>query len=154
MTWRRCALLAAGAVACVGAIQLVPYGRSHDNPVVAMEPAWDSPSTRSLARAACFDCHSNETTWPRYASIAPVSWLVQSDVDEGRSKLNFSEWRRTQSDARDAGRNVRTHDMPPWYYALMHPAARLSDTDRQALAGGLDATIAADAPGALQPRKP
>jgi len=46
-----------------------------------------------MARRACFDCHSNETVWPWYSSIAPVSWLVQRDVDEGREKLNFSDWK-------------------------------------------------------------
>jgi hypothetical protein len=77
-------------------IQLVPYGRDHDNPPVQSEPPWDSPDTRALARQACFDCHSNETEWPAYANIAPVSWLVQRDVDEGRAVLNFSEWQRPQ----------------------------------------------------------
>ena len=73
-------------------IQLVPYGHAHDNPPVAAEPNWDSPQTRELAQRACFDCHSNETTWPWYSNVAPVSWLVQHDVDEGREYLNFSRW--------------------------------------------------------------
>ena len=55
------------------AIQLVPYGRTHTNPPVTAEPAWDSPQTRALAVRACFDCHSNETVWPWYTSIAPIS---------------------------------------------------------------------------------
>ena len=59
------------------AIQLVPYGRDHTNPPIAGEPAWDAPATRTLVKQACFDCHSNETKWPLYASIAPASWLVQ-----------------------------------------------------------------------------
>ena len=70
------------------AIQLIPYGRAHANPPVLAEPAWDSPATRDLAVRACFDCHSNETVWPWYSNIAPVSWLVQRDVDGGRNKAN------------------------------------------------------------------
>jgi hypothetical protein len=82
----------------VRAIQLVPYGRDHGNPPVTGEPTWDASETRALVKQACFDCHSNETEWPAYASIAPVSWLVQRDVNEGRAVLNFSEWPRPQQE--------------------------------------------------------
>ncbi len=115
------------------AIQLVPYGRTHSNPPVVAEPAWDAPATRELARQACFDCHSNETQWPTYASVAPSSWLVQNDVDGGRAHLNFSEWQRPQRHAKDAADEVRNRAMPPWYYAMLHPPARLSDADRERL---------------------
>ena len=73
-------------------IQLVPFGRDHTNPPVVQEPKWDSPATRELAKRACFDCHSNETVWPWYSNIAPVSWLVANDTYEGRDHLNFSDW--------------------------------------------------------------
>ena len=73
-------------------IQLVPYGRDHTNPRVIAEPTWDSAKTRATAVIACFDCHSNETKWPWYSNIAPMSWLVQRDVDEGREHMNLSEW--------------------------------------------------------------
>jgi len=56
--------LAGGAVIVLAAIQLVPFGRDHQNPPVTGEPAWDSPRTRELFFRACKDCHSNETTWP------------------------------------------------------------------------------------------
>ena len=72
-------------------LQLIPYGHAHNNPVVVKEPAWDSPTTRTLAQRACFDCHSNETVWPWYTNIAPVSWMTQHDVEDGRRKLNFSD---------------------------------------------------------------
>jgi mono/diheme cytochrome c family protein len=73
-------------------IQLIPFGHSHTNPPEAGEPAWNSPATRELIHRACFDCHSNESVWPWYSNVAPVSWLVQRDVNEGRSHLNFTEW--------------------------------------------------------------
>src|SRR5207237_2093093 len=120
------------------AIQLVPYGRAHTNPPVSVEPPWETPATRELARQACFDCHSNETRWPAYAFVAPTSWLLQNDVDGGRVHLNFSEWQRPQRHAKDAADQVRTGDMPPWYYARLHPEARLSDTDRARLAAAFD----------------
>ena len=53
-------------------IQLVPYGHAHTNPPVVQEPAWDSARTRQLFMAAFADCHTNETQWPWYSSVAPV----------------------------------------------------------------------------------
>jgi len=82
-------IVLAGVIVLI-AIQLVPYGHAHTNPPVTGDPQWDSPQTRELAKRACFDCHSNETVWPWYSNIAPVSWLIQHDVDEGRSRMNFS----------------------------------------------------------------
>lgn len=130
-----------GAGAAVVLIQLVPYGRDHSNPPVTQEPAWSSPQVRELAVRACYDCHSNETTWPWYSHVAPVSWLVQRDTDEGRSKLNFSEWNRPQRDADEAAEVVTEGEMPMPIYALIHPHARLTDQERQQLAAGLTATI-------------
>ena len=120
------------------AIQLVPYGRSHTNPPVVQEPAWDSATTREIVRGSCFDCHSNETTWPWYASVAPTSWLVQYDVDEGRSHVNFSEWQRPQRHAKDAADEVRTKEMPQTDYLLLHPNARLTDAQREQLAASFE----------------
>jgi mono/diheme cytochrome c family protein len=122
------------------AIQLVPYGRDHDNPPVAAEPAWDSPETRALTVAACFDCHSNETEWPWYTNVAPLSWLVQRDVEEGREELNFSEWNRRQ-EGEEAAETVREGSMPPWTYTLLHSEARLDDAQIDALAAGLARTF-------------
>ncbi len=77
---------------------------------------------RRLAAAACFDCHSNETEWPWYTSVAPFSWLTQHDVEEGRAALNFSEWDRPQ-ETDEVTEAIREGSMPPWYYRLLHPAA-------------------------------
>jgi cytochrome c551/c552 len=120
-------------------IQFVPYGRDHTNPPVTQEPAWNAPEARALAAMACFDCHSNETRWPWYSMIAPASWLIYSDVSEGRSVLNFSDWNRVQKDAGDAAKEVLSGDMPPWYYLPMHPQARLTQDERETLARGLTA---------------
>jgi mono/diheme cytochrome c family protein len=135
--WKRGVLL---AVVGLVAIQLIPYGRNHTNPPVTTEPTWDSAQTRDLAVRACFDCHSNESTWPWYSNVAPISWLVQRDVDEGRQRLNFSEWDRPrQSD--EAVETVRRGSMPPTEYLWTHSGARLTDTEVAALADGLAATL-------------
>jgi hypothetical protein len=120
---------------------LVPYGRDHSNPHVAAEPPWNAPETRALAERACFDCHSNQTRWPWYSNVAPLSWLVQADVHEGRRDLNFSEWTRGYEEAQESGQTVRNHEMPPRSYLLLHPQARLSAAEREQLASGLDATL-------------
>jgi len=125
------------------AIQAVPYGRSHTNPTVVREPSWDSPETRSLAKRACFDCHSHETIWPWYSRVAPVSWLVQHDVDEGREELNFSDWRNGAREGErpdKISKEISEGEMPPFIFRLGHPEARLSDADKRRLSDGLAAT--------------
>jgi len=121
------------------AIQLIPVKRT--NPAVVSEPTWDSPATRALAKDACFDCHSNETVWPWYSRIAPVSWLTWNDVRGGRERLNFSEWGTHRFEVGEIAEVIDGGEMPPWYYALMHPKAKLSDSEKQALIDGLSATI-------------
>jgi len=120
--------------------QLIPFGRQHTNPPVAQEPKWDSPQTRELARRACFDCHSNEVVWPWYSNVAPVSWLVQRDVNEGRQYLNFSDWGRVR-EMDDIPRVVSGGQMPPPIFLIMHPEARLTQVEKDALVSGLKATI-------------
>ena len=96
------------------AIQFIPYGRDHSNPRTVQEIKWNTPQTRALAQDACFACHSNLTEWPWYTSIAPDSWLTQHDVEDGRAKLNFSEWQRPQeADLEEVVEVLREKKMPP-----------------------------------------
>jgi hypothetical protein len=120
-------------------IQLVPYGRDHTNPAVVSEPVWDSPATRATAVTACFDCHSNQTVWPWYSNIAPMSWLIQRDVDEGRDHLNFSAWHGGEGD--ESASTVSSGQMPPFQYLIAHPEANLSAADKAAFIDGLIATL-------------
>jgi len=140
-------------IAVALASQVVPYGRDHANPPVTREPAWDSPGTRELAKRACFDCHSSETEWPVYASIAPVSWLVQHDVTEGRGALNFSEWHRAQEGAKDASQEVLQREMPPATYRFVHAHARLTAAEMERLANGLVKTLGVSAAEEQQERE-
>jgi len=135
-----------GAIAAVAlfiAIQFVPYGRDHINPPVVQEPKWDSPQTRELAARACFNCHSNQTDWPWYSNVAPISWLLYRDVINGREQMNFSEWDRPQREARQAPTKIEKGEMPQWYYVPLHPEASLTAAEKKTLMDGLRATILA-----------
>jgi hypothetical protein len=116
------------------------------NPLVRVEPRWDSPDTRELAAKACFDCHSNETAYPWYSYVAPVSWRIQDDIKQGRSKLNFSEWDLPQREANGAAEELQKGKMPLPIYLPTHPEAQLTADERQALVRGLQATIGNDRP--------
>ena len=122
-------------------IQLIPFGHDHTNPPVEQEVKWDRPQTRDLAVRACYDCHSNETIWPWYSTIAPLSWLVQKDVNEGRQRLNFSEWGLPQPKADSAPEQVKNGSMPPMQYVALHPSANLTPTEKAALMQGLVNTL-------------
>jgi hypothetical protein len=133
-------------LAAVVLMQIVPYGRNHTNPPAGNAVKWDSPPTEALARRACYDCHSNETKWPFYASVAPVSWRVQHHVDEGREKLNFSDFRPGDKGVRkaagEAAETLQEGEMPPFDYLLAHAEARLSTEEKQTLIQGLRKTFA------------
>ena len=105
------------------------------------EPPWNSPETRALAKRACFDCHSNETRWPWYASVAPASWIIRDHVSEGRRKLNFSTWPGGVREVDEIGEVLSKGEMPLWDYALLHPEARLTPQEMDALTKGLAATL-------------
>ncbi len=123
------------------ALQLVPYGRDHTNPPVTRDAPWTSAEARRIAVSACYDCHSNETHWPWYSHVAPLAWLVQDDVEEGRDELNFSEWDR-RHDADDLVESVTGGSMPPRPYQLLHPSARLSEAEKATLLAALEAVEA------------
>jgi hypothetical protein len=118
-------------------MQLIRPSVINHNPPVVQEPTWPSPRVRELAQRACFDCHSNETVWPWYSQIAPVSWLVANDVAEGRSRLNFSDWGSRPGEPGELSGVVLEGEMPLPIYLIMHPAARLSAAEKQELASGL-----------------
>ena len=121
--------------------QLVPFGRDHTNPPIVQEPNWDSPATRELAKRACFDCHSNETVWPWYTKIAPVSWLVANDTYEGRDRLNFSDWVPGDIELGELQGVIAEGEMPPASYTMIHQGARLTDAERQQLLQGLQKSL-------------
>ena len=131
----------AAAIGTLIVIQAIPYGKNHTNPPINGEPAWSSPRTRELMVRACFGCHSNEVEYPSYASVAPISWVVQSHIDEGRSKVNYQEWNSGQR-ADDTIEVIQNGSMPPSFYTTFgrHPEAKLTKAEVAELIAGLQAT--------------
>ncbi len=125
----------------LGLIQFWPYGRDHDNPPVTGEPAWKDTATRERFYRSCGDCHSNQSVWPWYSHVAPASWLVQYDVRKGRSKVNVSEWGRAENDAGESAEKVRNGEMPPWFYLIPHPSAKMTGREKEEFISGLSATF-------------
>ena len=123
-------------------IQAIPYGHSHSNPPITGEPQWATPRTRELMVRACFGCHSNEVKYPSYASVAPISWVVQSHVDEGRQAINYSEFDKGQRRAKNTVIATTSGFMPPSYYTQFgrHPEAKLTKAEMAELIAGLKAT--------------
>ena len=135
----RFSLLVVGAA--VVAAQFVPVDRT--NPPV--DPQQDfvfrmnpPAAVAAAVERSCRDCHTNRTAWPAYSRVAPISWLVVDDVNEGRSQLNFSEWGKL--DARQSARKleeicdeVNAGGMPLRKYTLLHPSAKLTEAEIQAV---------------------
>ena len=128
-------------------IQVVPYGHDHSNPPGAQQAKFDSPQTEQLFSDACGACHSNLTSWPIESNVAPFSWLIQSDVDGGRGLFNVSEWDQPQPESTEVDEKISSGEMPPLQYRLLHPSARLSDTEKQDLIDGMLKTYQQDPPG-------
>ena len=96
------------------------------------------PQIAALLHTACYNCHSQETQWPWYSHIAPVSWLIARDVNAGRARMNFSDWPNDHPDQAakrlgDLSEEVHNGDMPPSNYQWMHPEARLTPAQRDEL---------------------
>ena len=122
-------------------IQLVPFGHEHTNPPTISEPQWSSPEARALVKENCFQCHSNETNWTWYGNIAPASWLIQFDVNEGRDKFNFSDWNNNPMELDELTEAVQEGEMPPVQYWIVHPGARLNGQQKQELINALESSI-------------
>ena len=130
------------AAVCLGlavAIQLVPYGWRHPNPPVVSDAPWPDATSERIARESCYSCHSNETDWPAYSYVAPMSWLVRNDVERGRDELNFSRWDRDDGEADDAAAAIVDGDMPPGRYTAIHRGATLTDEEAERLVAALEA---------------
>ena len=132
------------ALGLFAALQL--FNPPRTNPPVKSDfiaAAHPPASVAASLRAACYDCHSHETKWPLYARIAPVSWLIASDVTEGREHLDFSDW---PADAAGAAKKLDRinevldyREMPPKKYTLIHADARLKEAQRKEIMDWTDA---------------
>jgi hypothetical protein len=127
-------------------IALQFFNPPHVNPPVKSDliAAAGPPATVAAdLRAACYDCHSDETRWPFYSRVAPVSWLIASDVTEGRQHLNLSDWPSEPAKAAKQldrmNEVIDYHEMPPKKYTLIHADARLTEAQRKAVLDWTDA---------------
>jgi hypothetical protein len=99
------------------------------------------PAHRAALCAVCGDCHSNLTKWPWYTNVAPASWLVQHDVEDGRSVMNLSEIGRIRIELDEIASAIREGEMPPLQHRLIHRDASLSQAEKEELARGLTKTL-------------
>lgn len=122
-------------------LQIIPSGQPvviEDNPNDLLLNNEVPQEVESMLRAACYDCHSNESKYPWYAYIAPVSFLVNRDIRVGREEMNFSDWESFSKVERAKHLDgiieaVEAEEMPMPIYPPLHPEAKLSDEDRQIL---------------------
>jgi hypothetical protein len=138
---RRFKAIAAAVILLLAAIQFIPAGDR--NPVVdpsrtiyATEPV--PTGVRTILESSCKNCHSNETNWPWYSYIAPISWVVGRDVRQGRSHMNFSEWagyspQKREEKLEEICEQIMNGDMPDGKYTLVHRNARLTEPQRAAV---------------------
>ena len=115
-----------------GLIQAIPVEKS--NPAVTADIK-ASTEVHAILKRACYDCHSNETKWPWYSKVAPISMLIAKDVTEGREYLNFSIWEDISEEGRanmkqTIWEKISKGEMPLPQYKIAHPEARLSDNDK------------------------
>jgi hypothetical protein len=130
----------------LGLAQLVPVART--NPPSEEEISVPEP-VRTILKRACYDCHGNAVNWPWYSRVAPASWWIAYDVSEGREAVNFSTWNRYQPEERseliwETWEEVEEGEMPPWFYLILHPEARLTEDDRAQLRTWATATSGGD----------
>jgi hypothetical protein len=123
-------------------IQLIPTNLPEVSTVNADDLLANNSSIptniEAMLRSSCYDCHSNETVYPWYSYVAPVSFLVSRDTREGRKHLNFSDWQSlSKPDKAEAldelAEEVEGGDMPMKIYPITHADAKLSDEDRKAI---------------------
>jgi hypothetical protein len=109
------------------------------NPAATFEAiAKPSPAMAAILQRACYDCHSHNTVWPLSSRFAPGSWLIADDVKKGRAHVNFSEWANygpemSKEKLRGICSEAKNGEMPLWQYRLLHPQAKLSEEDVNAL---------------------
>ncbi|MCC3215800.1 heme-binding domain-containing protein [Chryseobacterium sp. X308] len=122
-------------------IQFFPVDRVNkpvDSAVNFVDSRKSPEKIRTLLKNACYDCHSNETVYPKYAFIAPISWSVKSHVNEGREHLNFSTWGTYNKDLKEnmltkSIQTIQNKTMPMPGYIVYHKEANLSEAERALL---------------------
>jgi hypothetical protein len=127
------------AIIVIGLVVVGNVAVAHTNPPITYEIQWDSPQTEALARRACYDCHSHETNYPWYSYVAPMSFLVVNDINEGREHMNFSTGHELEGE--EMAEAIEEGEMPLPIYLPLHPEANLTSAEKEQLIAGLIATF-------------
>jgi len=122
-------------------IQFIPTTRNQSNVVSETDfsKTFDVPyNIQNLLKNSCYDCHSNNTNYPWYNKIQPVSWLLENHIKEGKKEFNFSEFgtyskRRQKSKLKAVINQIRDDEMPIYSYTLIHKDAKLSEYKKKDL---------------------
>lgn len=122
----------------IAIIQFIPVDRIN-KPIdknVDFVHVFETPGNiRTILKNACYDCHSNETVYPDYAYVAPVSWSIKNHINEGRKHLNLSEWGNFNQDLKKnmlehSAKSIKEYSMPLTGYIGKHPKANLTKAER------------------------
>lgn len=130
----------------IALIQFIPVDRTNkpvDKKVNFVDVFQTPENVRQILKTACYDCHSNETVYPKYAYVAPISWSIKHHVNEGREHLNFSEWGTFNQDLKknmleNSIADIKQDRMPMPGYIAQHPEARLSEAQKKILVDYLE----------------
>ena len=122
-------------------IQFIPANlpdTSNNNPDDLLLSTKVPADVAKMLKTSCYDCHSNETVYPWYSYVAPISFLVSRDTREGRKKLNLSDWKNLSKVKKakyldEIIDEVTEGDMPMVIYPITHPDAKLSEKDRESI---------------------
>ena len=147
-------ILLGAAVILVG-MQFLPVSKTNPPITGEIQVAAD---VRQVLRRACYDCHSNETRWPWYSHVAPISWLLINHVEEGREHLNFSEWNKYDAAKqakllKKSWQEVKEGEMPINTYVWQHPAAKLTEADQALIRRWVTAALPPGTPLESAPEK-
>jgi len=133
--------VAMAAAAMFLGLQAIPVDRSNP-PVNSSRTIFASEAlpakVEMVLRRSCQDCHSNQTRWPWYSYVAPMSWIVAHDVHAARRQMNFSEWagysdKKLEERLDGICEQVVNGDMPEGKYALVRRRARVTEDERAAI---------------------
>lgn len=108
-------------------IQFIEVERTNPPITADLQAPFD---IKNIFKKACYDCHSNETVWPWYSKVAPVSWFIIKDVKDGRNQLNFSEWEKLNRNVKEKRikaiwEQINNDEMPLNNYKYLHPDSKL-----------------------------
>lgn len=129
-------LIAGTGLICLASVFVHPFGavRAHSSSTPLLAGARVDPSVVRIMERSCQNCHSERTVWPWYSYVAPMSWLIENDVRNGRSHMNLSHWdeynlEKQQELLTKLSAMIRSRQMPLPRYLQLHPGAKLSDAE-------------------------